>query len=282
MNDSQRNADEQKALWNGAAGHSWVEAQEALDRMFQPFEDLLVEAVAAQPRACVLDVGCGTGSTTLAIQRSLGAGSECVGLDISEPMLARARSRAEQDGAQLTFICADAERHVFERSSFDMIVSRFGVMFFTDPVRAFANLRHAARPDAELCCTVWRSLSENPFMTTAERAAAGILPHIPARDADAPGQFAFADPNRVRRILEESGWDAIDILPIDVECSFPEQDLVRYATRLGPLGRVLQTADEQTKARTLAVVREAFEPYVHGPTVRFAAACWRVGARAPR
>jgi SAM-dependent methyltransferase len=196
-------------------------------------------------------------------------------------MLEHARLRAERDGTPVSFIRADAELHDFKRPSFDMILSRFGVMFFTDPVRAFANLRRAARDGGELCVIVWRSPSENPFMTTAERAAAPLLPNIPAREPEAPGQFAFADPKRVRRILEESGWADIDIRPLDVECAFPEPDLVRYATRFGPLGRVLQEADEQTRDRVLAMIRPAFEPYVHGAMVRFGAACWRVSARSP-
>ncbi len=116
-------------------------------------------------------------------------------------------------------------------------------------------------------------------MTTAERAAAPILPNIPAREPEAPGQFAFADPNRVRRILDESGWADIDIRPIDVECTFPETELARYATRFGPLGRFLHEADEHTKDRVIRAVRPAFEPFVHGALVRFSAACWKVSAR---
>jgi ubiquinone/menaquinone biosynthesis C-methylase UbiE len=279
MDGSRKTDDEQMALWNGAAAHAWIEAQGMLDGMFEPFEDRLVEAAAAQRRAGVLDVGCGTGSTTLAIARRLGAEGQCVGIDISAPMLERARARAEREGTAASFVCADAELHAFERASFDLILSRFGVMFFNDPVRAFANLRSAARVGAELCVIVWRSPSENPFMTTAERAAARILPNVPARDPEAPGQFAFANANRVRHILEDSGWADVDIAPLDVECAFPEADLVRYATRFGPLGRVLHDADEQTKDRVLATVRPAFDPFVHGATVRFMAACWKVSAR---
>jgi ubiquinone/menaquinone biosynthesis C-methylase UbiE len=277
---SRKSSQAQTASWNSASAQSWVEAQDLLNGMYQPFEDLLIEAAAAKPRACVLDVGCGTGSTIIAIERRLGAGCRCVGIDISEPMLEQARLRAERAGTRVSFICADAELHSFERGSFDLLLSRFGVMFFNDPVRALANLRHAARDDAELCFIVWRGPAENPFMTVAEQAAADILPHLPAREPDAPGQFGFADSDRVRRILEQSGWTDIDIRPLDVECSFPEADLVRYAMRLGPVGRSLQGADEQTQQRVLAVVRPALEPYVHGATVRFRAACWRVGARA--
>src|SRR3954469_19232260 len=122
-------------------------------------------------------------------------------------------------------------------------------MFFENSVSAFANLRRAATDDAELCLLAWRGPEDNPFMTTAERAAAPLLPNIPARRPDAPGQFALADRQRVHSILEKSGWGGIDIRPIDVACSFPEKELVRYVTRLGPLGQVLRETDEQTRMR---------------------------------
>jgi SAM-dependent methyltransferase len=280
MNASRQTDDEQTTLWNGPAGRAWVEAQELLDHMFKPFEDLLVDAVSAGSGRRVLDVGCGTGSTTLAVARQLGTKGHCTGIDISEPMITAARARAEREGTPASFILANAQNHAFEPASFDMLISRFGVMFFDDSVRAFANLRRAAKDDAELRFVAWRSPSENPFMTTAERAAAPLLPALPARRPDAPGQFAFADLRRVHRILEESGWAGIDIQPLDVACTLPEKELVRYLTRLGPLGRILHEADDRTRTQVIETVRAAFEPYVHGAEVRFTAACWMIGARA--
>ncbi|RYZ36322.1 MAG: class I SAM-dependent methyltransferase [Myxococcaceae bacterium] len=273
--------DAQTKLWNGTAGRAWVDVQEVLDAMFKPFEDLLVEAASAGAGGRVLDVGCGTGSTLLAVARRLGAEGRCVGIDISEPMLAAARAQAEREGTPASFIRANAQLHAFEPASFDLIISRFGVMFFEDPVRAFANLRRAARPDARLQFIAWRSAAENPFMTTAERAAAPLLPNLPVRRPDGPGQFAFADLGRVCSILEDSGWTAGDVRPLDVTCTLPEKELVRYVTRLGPVGLLLQEADERTRAQVLETVRAAFDPYVHGAEVRFAAACWTVSARAP-
>jgi SAM-dependent methyltransferase len=275
-----RTDDDQATRWNGPAGCGWVELQGVLDQIYKPIEELLVEAVAAGSSDSVLDVGCGTGGTTVAVAKRLGPKGHCVGIDISEPMLTAAEARAARAGVATSFVRANAQSHRFEAAHFDTILSRFGVMFFDDPAAAFANLRRAARDDAGLRFVAWRSASENPFMTTAERAAAPFLPNMPARKPDAPGQFAFADSQRVHRILGESGWSAIDIHSIDVACSFPEKALVQYLTRIGPVGLIFDQTDEPTRVRVIETVRAAFEPYVHGSEVRFNAACWMVGARA--
>jgi len=280
MTATQQGEEDQAALWNGAAGLTWVEAQEPLDQLFSPFEELLVETVLARGARSVLDVGCGTGATTLTIARAL-RGGNCVGVDISEPMLALASARAERERLPAIFVRADAETHAFEPGSFGTIVSRFGVMFFADPIRAFANLRTAVRRGGDLALVAWRGPDENPFMTAAERAAAPFLPHIPPRRANAPGQFAFADSRRVRGILERSGWADIDLRPLDVVCSFAKSDLVGYVTRIGPIGRALRAADAQTRARITEAVLPAFDPYVDGDEVRFVAACWMIGASSP-
>lgn len=277
MDASRRTDDEQAARWNGPAGNAWVDLQELLDEMFRPFEELLVEAVAAEHAGSVLDVGCGTGGVTRAVARRAG---HCVGVDISGPMIETARAHAEREGVPASFIQADAQEYAFDPGAFDAVVSRFGVMFFSDPVRAFGNLRSTVRDGAGLRCVVWRGPGENPFMTTAEHAAAPFLPDLPARRPDQPGQFAFADPERVRRILAESGWAGIDIQPVDVVCALPEKDLVTYFTRLGPLGMVLPGADERTRAEIVEAVRPAFDPFVRGTEVRYTAACWMVSARA--
>jgi ubiquinone/menaquinone biosynthesis C-methylase UbiE len=279
MKENYHTAEGQAALWNGRAGQAWIEAQETLDRMFKPFEERLVQAVAGQPAKSVLDIGCGTGSTTLAVARQTGAA--CLGVDISRPMIAVAQARAKDEGVPAHFLAADAQGHVFEPASFDMIISRFGVMFFDDPVAAFTDLRRGVVHGGALCCFAWRSAVENPFMTTAERAAAPFVPDMPVRKPDAPGQFAFADQARVRRILEDSGWREIDIQPVDIACTLYKSALHDYVTRLGPLGMVLQEADASTRARVIDAVRAAFDPYVQGEEVRFTAACWKISAKAP-
>ncbi|HLG96804.1 MAG TPA: methyltransferase domain-containing protein [Bryobacteraceae bacterium] len=281
MDVKQRINDEQSTLWNGLAGRGWVQAQEPLDQTLKPFEDLLVlEVSSADCGGRVLDVGCGAGAITLALAQQLGPQGHCTGIDISEVMIQRARARAERNPTTVNFIRGDAQTHAFEPGSFDLIVSRFGVMFFEDFVAAFENLRHAAKAGGELRLIVWRSASENPFMTTAERAAAALLPNLPARRTDGPGQFALADERVARKILEQSGWAEIGFRPIDAACAFAEKELVPYFSTLGPVGRILGEMDDSTRAAVIKTVRAAFEPCVHGAEVRFTAACWMIRGRA--
>jgi SAM-dependent methyltransferase len=269
----------QAAIWNGPAGHGWVAAQATLDGMFAPFDVLLANEVRESPRH-LLDIGCGTGGTTLAFARRFGKQCWYTGIDISAPMLERACQRAQAESVAVDFVQGDAQTHAFAAASFDLLISRFGVMFFADPVAAFTNLRRAAMPGARLRAVTFRSPAENPFMLTAERAAQPYLPALPKRAAAAPGQFAFADATRVRGILEAGGWSGIDLEPVDVVCTFPETALELYLTRLGPVGLVLAQAAEATRLQALAAVRAAFQTYVHGAEVRFTAACWMVRAHA--
>ncbi|HEY4210253.1 MAG TPA: class I SAM-dependent methyltransferase [Steroidobacteraceae bacterium] len=283
MNTPQRNDTGQRALWNDSAGRAWVEMQAVLDQVLKPFQDLLLDEVRATgesgPLREVLDIGCGAGSTTLAVARELGPKGRCVGVDISEPLVAAARARAVSEGSAGSFIHADAQEYPFEAESFDCVISRFGVMFFDDPVRAFANLRRAAKAGGALRCIAWRSAAENPFMTTAERAAAPLLQNLPARQPNAPGQFALGDRSRIATILAESGWTEVEIQPVDVLCTLLEKDLTGYLTRLGPVGIALKELDDRTRSQVVEAVRAAFEPYVTGAEVRFTAACWMVRAR---
>ena len=272
----------QVALWNGPAGRAWVEVQDLLEQTLRPIGDLLLEtAFAQEPKSTVsvLDVGCGPGATTLAAARRLGAKGRCVGLDISDPMIAAARARAEREGSAATFIRADAQTYAFEPASFDVIISRFGVMFFDDPIQAFTNLRHATADGGVMRLIVWRSAADNPFMTTAERVAAPLLPNLPLRHPEGPGQFALADQDRISSILAKSGWTEIVIRPADIPCTLPEKELIRYLTRMGPVGRALEGADEATRARVTEAVRPAFDRYVRGSEVCFTAACWVISGR---
>ncbi|WP_156753968.1 class I SAM-dependent methyltransferase [Actinokineospora pegani] len=267
-----------RLLWNSEAASPWVELDHLVGAMFQPFEEMLVGAAAAGRPRSVLDVGCGTGGLAVAIARETGA--SCVGVDVSSAMVAAARERARRAGVDVEFVEADAQVHQFDADGFDLVVSRFGVMFFADPVAAFANLRKGARANTGMRLVVWRSLTENPFMTTADHAAAPLLPDLPAKRDGEPGQFGMADADHVRAVLGGSGWTDVELHPVDVVCTLPLADLPRYVGRFGTVGRALQTADDVLRARLLDTVLPAFDPFVDGDEVRFTAACWSVAAQA--
>lgn len=272
MDGTRKDDNDQEAAWNGAAGRAWVDGQELLDEAFAGFVPLLVDAV--DPGAAVLDVGCGTGATSVALAARAG---RVVGVDVSGPMLDRARERA---GAA-TFVRADAATYPFAAASFDAVVSRFGVMFFADPPAAFANLRRATRPGGILRCLTWRAPEENPFMAAGARAVARWMgPEADARPA-ATGQFGLADGDLARRIVEDAGWGDVAVRPVDVRCGFDAADLPFYATQLGQVGRALRGRDTATRERIGTAALAAHDPWVIGDRVEFVAACWMLEARAP-
>lgn len=267
----------EKIVWS-ITGNAWVEAEALLDGMYAPFEAMLARDIPNGAK--VLDVGCGTGATTIAAARRVGPGGEALGVDISEPMIAAARAKAAREGVAASFALGDAQDFAFEAGRFDQVISRFGLMFFGDFVAAFANLRRAAAPDARLHAIAWRSGDENPFMMAAERAAAPLLPGFEVRPSiEENGQFAFGDPERVLDILARSGWRQAVLAPFEVTCAFPAAALPLYLARLGPVGRALEGADPELRERVLAAVLPAFDRHVVGDEVRFEAACWSITAR---
>lgn len=271
-------SDEQAEFWNGAGGDAWVAMQPVMDRILVGFEELLADAAAGRGAKRVLDVGCGVGATTRAIAKRLGPGAKCTGVDISAPMVEAAKEHVAYEDDPPRFLLADAATYPFDEGEFDLLVSRFGVMFFTDPVAAFARLRDAIEVGGGLRFICWRSPEENPFMTTGARAVAHLLPEMPPREPGAPGPFAFAEEGRAAEILAAAGWDGIEVEPVDIPCAFPESDLLRYLARIGPVGAALREADDAKRAEVLRVARTAYEPFVNGDEVRFTARCWSVGA----
>ena len=269
---------DQSARWNEETGRSWAELSDLLDRVLAPFVPLLLDEAGPVAGRRLLDVGCGAGAVTLAAAER---GAFCLGVDISAPLIEAARARAGRSGAAAAeFVRADAQTHAFGAAGFDGLISRFGVMFFDDPAAAFRNLRSAVRPGGRLACLAWRSPAENAFMTAAERASADILPQLPERVEDAPGQFGFANPDHVRAVLADGGWRDVAIRPVDRVCALPERDLRLYARRMGPVGQLIPTLDDATRAEVERRVDAAFRPWIEDGEARFTAACWMVTARA--
>jgi len=274
-------ADQHVPSWNGHSGNAWADLQPMLDRLYQPFEKILSDAVVTDGVRDVLDVGCGTGATTLALAERLGTARRCTGIDISQVLVDIARHRAEAAGASnARFVLGDGQSQAFAPKSFDAVASRFGVMFFADPVAAFTNIHNATRPRGGLTCIAWRPKSENPFQTTAERAAEPLIGRVGPSDPQAPGQFGFADADRVRRILAASGWDAIDIAPIDVPLALPRDDLAVYIRRMGYVAIALPDLEEKLRAKVTDALDQAFAAFLIDDVARFNAACWMIRARA--
>lgn len=270
-----------EAYWNDAGGNAWVEHQGLLDRINRPVGDIVAGRADPGPGARVLDVGCGAGATTLDMARRVGPDGRAVGVDVSDALLELARQRARAEAVDnLDFVRADAATHDFGAPTFDAAISRYGVMFFEDPDAAFANLRRAVRPGGGLTFACWRSAAENPLTLVPLEAAAPFLPEPPRAPADGPGRFAFADPDRVRGILDRSGWRQVAIEPLDVVTPVSFDELLTLSLKLGLLGTVLPRHDESVRKRVAEAVAAGLEPWVEDGVVPMTAACWLVTATA--
>jgi SAM-dependent methyltransferase len=272
--------------WNTGDGVAhWITNQARYDRMHAPFTALILDAAALRPGFSVLDVGCGCGGTTLAAARLIAPG-QATGLDLSGPMLARARADAEAAGlANAVFQQGDAQVHRLEPAGFDTVISRFGVMFFADPVAAFANIRSATRPGGRLVFVCWQPLAANQWLLVPGAALAEHVPPPDPEPGDGPGMFAFADPDRLRPILAAAGWQHIEITSqhasILVGGGGSVDDAVQFL-RTATMGRtMLAGADAATVDRAIASLRAALTPYADADGVHLDAAVWLVQAAAP-
>ncbi len=277
---------EQITYWNDTAGPKWVALEEMLDTQIRPLGEAVMDRVGIAAGERVLDVGCGTGQTGIELARRVGPSGRVLGVDISAPMLARARDRARAAGmGHVTFVEADAQIHRFAPAAVDVCFSRFGVMFFADPVAAFANLSAALRPGGRLGFICWQALPDNPWMAVPLMAVTQhIALPVPA-SPDAPGPFAFADAGRVRDILARAGFGGVTIADhratLTVGGNGGLDRAVDFMLQMGPSGRALQGAEPALRATVAAAIRDALAAY-HGPQgVRLAGAAWIVTASRP-
>src|SRR5580704_7518010 len=276
-----QNAD-QITYWNGAGGQRWANRQPVQDILFQPVADILIDRARIGAGERVLDVGCGSGSTSFAFARAVRPNGHVMGIDISAPMLARARE-VTPAGAPVEFALADATIHSFAPENFDLLASRFGVMFFADPALSFTNMRKAMRRSGRLAFACWREPRQNPFFMTPLQAVYQHVPKMPQVGPEDPGPFSFASEERVQRVLGAAGFSNVAMEPcdlaLDVAVGGGLDAAVKSALEIGPSARALADQPQDVIAAAAQSVREALAPLVKGQTVPLNAAIWIVTAQ---
>ena len=278
----------QVADWNGQSGEYWVANQVRLDAMMAVFGQAAIEAAAPATGERVLDVGCGAGASSLDLAARVGATGHVLGVDISEPLIGRACALAPQVTPVL-FQVADASSAELLEGAFDILFSRFGVMFFDDPTAAFVNMRRALKPGGRVAFVCWRGVAENDWVRLPMGAIKDIVPLPAPPGPEAPGPFSFGDRERVTRILTAAGFTDIAIAPFDASIPFGEggtrdaaiDDAVKMAFEGGPLSLVLADQPNDIRARAWAAVRAAFAGLPGERSVMIDGAAWIVMARNP-
>ena len=278
----ERNAD-QIAYWNGPGGERWAARQAAQDIILKPVLDVLVDRAAPAGGERVVDVGCGSGASSFALAAKVAPDGHVFGVDVSEPMLTRARASIPA-GLPVDFALADATVYPFDPASFDLLASRFGVMFFADPVLSFTNLRKALRPTARLAFACWREPRENPFFMAPLQAVYKHVPKLPPMGPEDPGPFAFSSEERVNRILSGAGFTDIAMeqvaLALDVAIGGGLDAALQGALEIGPASRALDGHPAEVRAAAVQSMRETLTPFVKGNSVLLPASIWIVTARA--
>ena len=270
-------AAEQQAFWNGAGGKMWLASYERIQRGIVKFSEAALAGAAAQPGEKVLDVGCGTGSTTAELARAVGSDGHVLGVDISETLIGAARAHKL---ANATFTVGDAATYPFEAASVDLIFSRFGVMFFADPVAAFKNLRRALRPLGRMLFLCWRTPMENPWGLVPMRAATPHLPPFERPGPEDPGQYSFGDRARVERILKQAGFGTPVFRTLDQQIPMGKDipEALDNFGKFGPLARLFAESTPEQIAKAKVAIGEALKPHVGPEGIHLAGACWLVSA----
>jgi SAM-dependent methyltransferase len=270
----------QAEVWNGYEGGHWAANQSRYDAVNSGFNEPLLEAAAIGAGDRVLDVGCGNGQLTrLAARR----GRHATGVDLSAPMLDRARATAAEEGvANVTFERADAQVHPFPPAAFDVAVSRFGVMFFADPVAAFANVARALRPGGRVAFLSLRPIGHSDLGTVLA-ALAGHLPPRPEPEPGEAGPEALADPRRVRRVLTDAGLTNVSTVPVDAPQVWGRdaEDAAGFLGGWGPVRSVLSQVDAQLESRAREALTAAMRPFESDGAVRLRGTAWLITATRP-
>lgn len=234
---------DQAEFWSSESGNKWVENAVFLDAAMAPALDCVLDAAALQPGESVLDIGCGTGASTLAAAEAVAPGGRVAGADISPVMLEAARTRAAEAGWEtVEFMLADAQTHAFEPGVFDAMISRFGVMFFADSTAAFGNMAQAMRPGGRMHFACWSGLLRNPWFSLPREVAVARLGAPEPADPRAPGPMAFAEPDYVIGILESAGLVEVSAREVEIELTplGTVEEVAKFAAHVGPASRILK------------------------------------------
>ena len=261
---------DQIACWNGDMAANWVEHNALMEAMLAPVGERILDTLSLPATARALDVGCGCGLPTLSLAQRIGPDGSVIGIDVSAPMLALAEELAVQDTAdraEVTFLEADAQTHAFKPESLEIVFSRFGVMFFDDPVAAFRNIHNALTVNGQLAFCCWQPRAVNPFMTMPAMAALELLPAPPEMPPRTPGPFAFAEADYVEAILTEAGFKDIAITPISHPLVFGSglsvEEIVERLVNIGPIAQMVREAPEglqqPVRERVIAAVSPFYE-----------------------
>jgi len=273
---------DQANAWNGNEGAAWTDDQARYDVAVGAYHATLLAAASLARDDRVLDIGCGCGTTTLDAARSATEG-RALGVDLSSQMLERARARAAVEHlTNVSFEQGDAQVCPFDAGAFDVVISRFGVMFFSDPPAAFRNIAQALRPGGRAVFVVWQALEENEWLG-ALREALAMGRDLPAPPVGGPGPFGLADPDAVRRLLSEAGFVDVALEPARAPVVFGTDvdDAFEFVQRMPPVRGMLQDLDEATAARALERVHESLVTHATPDSVAFGSAAWIVTARVP-
>jgi SAM-dependent methyltransferase len=267
---------EQAELWNGRLGKAWVNVEDYIDGMMAPLSTVALEAVNAKPSDRIIDIGCGCGTTSF----SLGAtGAAVWGVDISTAMIDRANEKDNAAG-NVAFSVGDAASQQYT-ADHTVVFSRFGVMFFADSVKAFANIRSALVPGGRLVFLCWQPPAANPWLSIAGAALQPFQPaDAPPPDPEAPGPFRFGVPEDTRKVLSSAGFTNIAMQPVvkDLHLGDTIDEVMRFQSNVGPLSGLLETLDESRHAQATAAVRDAFAAKADSKGINLEAATWLVTA----
>ena len=270
--------------WNSTHTRAWADEYEAIDRLFAGLTRVALDHAAPKLGERVIDIGCGSGTTVLELAARVGPSGYVLGADVSKPSVEKTRERIAAAGVhQAEAILCDVSTHVFPANSSDLVFSRFGIMFFAEPVATFVNIRKAIKRDGRLALAVFRTLQENKWATAILAAVRHLLPPLTPPGPEDPGQFSWGDAARVHRILEAASFQDVSLTPHDPAMPLAGRggaaEAASFMLRVGPVARAASEASEEQRSEVRAALETFFRSHEGPQGIVFQGAIWIVTAR---